>query len=181
LSTATQKTGSNPTCSDEQNALVDAVVVGAKLSGLICSRELRRQGLRVRLWEARERWGEGSTATRPDQGCGWISAASGQGLRRYPHPHEGDGRSHWNGKAHRARIEHDFPPSLLLFRSAELGLPAADLEQTLAVLQRFADLVARVPPQGPGGSSMRPCSDRLSIAGWLERQGAGELAGYPPG
>ena len=72
-----------------------------------------------------------------------IALLEDQGLRRYSTPYEGEGMFHWNGKAHRAGIEHDFPRSLLLFRSAELGLPAADLEQTLAAQQRFADFVAR--------------------------------------
>jgi monoamine oxidase len=40
-------------------------------------------------------------------------------------------------------------------------------------------LVARVPPQAPWTAPDAEALDRLSIAGWLERQGAGELARYP--
>jgi monoamine oxidase len=174
---------------------VDAVVVGAGLSGLICSRELQRQGLRVRLLEARERWGgrmHGHTTRsglRLDLGGQWAGAShhrliallEEQGLRRYPTPYGGEGVFHWDGNAHRAGIEHDFQRSLLFFRPAELGLPAADVEQTLTVQQRFADLVATVPPQAPWTAPAAAPLDRLTIAGWLERQGAGELASYPLG
>ena len=174
---------------------VDAVVVGAGLSGLICSRELQRHGLRVRLLEARERWGgrmHGHTVRsglRLDLGGQWAGAShhrliallEEQGLRRYPTPYEGKGVFHWNGKAHRAGIEHDFLRSLLFFRPEELGLPAVDLEQTLAVQKRFSDLVAIVPPQAPWTAPAAAPLDRLSISGWLERQGAGTLASYPLG
>jgi len=175
------------------SARVDVVVVGAGLSGLICCRELQRQGLRVRLLEARERWGgrmHGHTAgsgLRVDLGGQWVGAShhrlisllEEQGLRRYPTPYDGEGVFHWNGRAHRAGIEHDFRASLLFFRPPELGLPALELEQTLALQRRFAQLVDQVPPQQPWTAPEADQLDRLSIAGWLERQGAGDLAGYP--
>jgi len=172
---------------------VDVVVVGAGLSGLTCARELRRQGLAVQLLEARERWGgrmHGQTTPsgwRLDLGGQWVGASHHHllalleefGLRRYATYYAGDGVFHWNGAAHRAGIEHDFAASLLFFRPQELALPAAELEQALALQRRFRELVEQVPPLAPWSTPGAHELDRLSINGWLQRQGAGELAQYP--
>jgi L-amino acid dehydrogenase len=172
---------------------VDVVVVGAGLSGLICARELRRQGLAVQLLEARERWGgrmHGQTTPsgwRVDLGGQWVGASHHRliallkefGLNRYATYYNGDGVFHWNGAAHRAGVEHDFAASLLFFRPQELALPPAELEQALALQRRFQELVEQVPPRAPWSTAGAQALDRLSIAEWLQRQGAGELAQYP--
>jgi len=176
-----------------QVGTVDVVVVGAGLSGLICARELDRQGLRVRLLEARSRCGGRMHRCRSamglplDLGGQWVGATHQRllallnafGLTRYPTYYEGEGVFHWNGTAHRTGIEHDFGSSLLFFQPDQLGLPAAELAGALAVQRRFQQLVAQVPPQQPWAGPDAAALDRLSIGAWLERQGASELAGYP--
>ena len=74
MSTTTPPTGS-------PRGDADVVVVGAGLSGLICARCLHRSGLKVRLLEARERWGGrmngGSSAAGipVDLGGQWVGAS----------------------------------------------------------------------------------------------------------
>lgn len=172
---------------------MDVVVVGAGLSGLICARELRQRGLTVQLLEARERCGgrmHGHTTPsglRLDLGGQWVGASHHRlialleefQLVRYPTFYTGDGIFHWNGVAHRAGVEHTFSSSLLFFQPDDLGLPAAELAQALALQHRFQELVAQVPTEAPWSAPAANELDRLSIDGWLERQGAGELARYP--
>lgn len=172
---------------------VDVVVVGAGLSGLICARELRRQGLAVQLLEARERWGgrmHGHTTAsglRVDLGGQWVGTTHHRliglleefGLRLYPTHYDGEGIFHWNGVPHRAGVEHHYPSSLLFFRPEELNLPPAELHDTLALQRTFLELVERVPPAAPWTAPEAEALDRISIAGWLEQQSAGELARYP--
>lgn len=178
---------------DLDDASVDVVVVGAGLSGLVCARELTRQGLVVQVLEARESAGgrmrghSSRLGLRVDLGGQWVGATHHRllalleefELRRFPTHYDGEGLFHWNGAARRAGVEHDFSSSLLFFRPGELGLPPPEVAATLELQRRFQELVARVPPRAPWTAPDAEELDRLSIAGWLERQGAGELARYP--
>jgi monoamine oxidase len=175
------------------DGLADVVVVGAGLSGLVCARELTRQGLAVQVLEARDSAGgrmrghSSGLGLRVDLGGQWVGATHQRllalleefGLRRFPTYYDGEGVFHWNGAAQRAGVEHDFSSSLLFFRPGELALPPFEVAATLELQRRFQELVARVPPRAPWTAPDAEELDRLSIAGWLERQGAGELARYP--
>jgi len=175
------------------DGVVDVVVVGAGLSGLVCARHLTRQGLAVRVLEARDSPGgrmRGHTSSlgwRVDLGGQWVGATHHGlqalleefSLRRYPTHYDGEGVFHWNGAAHRAGVEHDFGSSLLFFRPGELGLPPSEVAATLELQRRFQELVARVPPRAPWTAPDAVGLDRLSITVWLAGQGACELAHYP--
>jgi monoamine oxidase len=172
---------------------VDVVVVGAGLSGLVCARDLHRQGLRVRVLEARQRCGgrmhghRSITGLPLDLGGQWVGATHRHllalleefGLERYPTHYNGEGVFHWNGTAYRAGVEHNFGASLLFFQPEQLGLPPGEVAEALALQRRFQQLVAQVPPEQPWTSPAATTLDELTIAGWLDRQRAGDLARYP--
>jgi len=172
---------------------VDAVVVGAGLSGLICAERLRQQGLTVRLLEASERWGGrlmGHTTPAGlalDLGGQWVGANHHTllgllerfALRRYPTFYGGEGIFRWQGRNHRGPVESAFRSSLLFFQPGELGLPAEAVAQALHLQKQFLSLAAGVPAQQPWLADDAETLDRLSVAGWLERQGAADLAAYP--
>ena len=172
---------------------VDVVVVGAGLSGLTCADRLHQQGLTVRLLEASERWGGrlmGHTtgAGLPiDLGGQWVGANHQHllelldrfSLRRYPTYYDGEGVFRWRGRNHRGPVEHDFRSSLLFFQPHELGLPDAEVEETMALQRAFQVLTDQVSARTPWLSADAEHLDHISVATWLERQGAGELARYP--
>ncbi|MEB3351706.1 MAG: FAD-dependent oxidoreductase [Cyanobacteriota bacterium] len=172
---------------------VDVAVVGAGLSGLVCARELRRRGLTVRLLEARDRWGgrmhsaTSALGLPVDLGGQWVGASHHRlirlleelGLRRFPTFYGGDGLFHWQGRCQRAALEPDHRSSLLFFQPGELGLPAEAVAQALHLQKQFLSLAAGVPAQQPWLADDAETLDRLSVAGWLERQGAADLAAYP--
>ena len=172
---------------------VDAAVVGAGLSGLVCARELGRRGLSVRVLEARERWGgrlqgrSTGSGLRLDLGGQWVGASHHRlialleefGLRRYPTHYDGEGLFTWNGETHRAGVEPDFRQSFLFFRPRELALPAAAVDEALALQQRLMRLAGEVPPRAPWTTPDAAELDRISIEGWLQGQAAGDLARYP--
>ena len=146
------------------DVLVDVVVVGAGLSGLVCARELKRQGLAVQVLEARASAGgrmrghSSGLGLRLDLGGQWVGATHQRllalleefGLRRFPTHYDGEGLFHWNGAAHRAGVEHDFGSSLLFFRPAELGLPAAEVAATLELFVQTSSVAKQRDSQDAG-------------------------------
>lgn len=172
---------------------IDVVVVGAGLSGLTCADRLHRQGLTVRLLEASQRWGGrlmGHTTAaglRLDLGGQWVGANHRHllhlldrfDLHRYPTYYDGEGVFRWQGQNHRGPVEHDFRSSLLFFQPHALGLPRGEVEETLALQRVFQQLSDQVPARTPWQAPDAETLDHLTVASWLQQQGAGELARYP--
>ena len=172
------------------NRTVDVAVVGAGLSGLICARELRRQGKAVRILEARERPGgrlhSRSTALglEVDLGGQWggrthhrLAALLEEfQLRRFPTHYDGDGLFHWQGVARRGPLEERFSQSLLFFKPDALGLDPAAVQEALRLQEALERLVAQVPAAAPWSAPDATALDQMTIAGWLQAQQAGPLA-----
>jgi monoamine oxidase len=172
---------------------MDALVVGAGLSGLIAARRLVDQGLRVGVLEARPRVGGRMVSQTLDDGS--IVDLGGQwggqshhrfaalvdelGLQRYPSHYDGEGIWRWRGQRVQAPLADRFEDSLLFFKPEALQLDAEDLAATQALQKAFAALVAQINPRQPWLSPDAERLDRLTVAEWAAQHTAVPLARLP--
>lgn len=145
----------------------DVVVVGGGLSGLVSARELKRVGLSVRILEAKDRVG-GRTLSQPL--AGYVAEAGGQwigptqtemlalarelGIAVFPT--FADGLAVLSFGGHRSL-------------SSELGGLSSE---TRSFITRLEALASDVPLDAPWGAPLAGEWDALSLASWLEREGA---------
>jgi monoamine oxidase len=136
--------------------VLDAIVIGAGLSGLVCARKLVAGGARVRVLEARDRVGgrllTGDAGGAPvDLGGQWLTAgqtrllalADDLGIRTYEH-----------ARAGRAIIDES---GGLLVRTA-----AAFVQQR--AVARIERLMATVPIDDPAKAPDAALLDRVTLA-----------------
>jgi monoamine oxidase len=136
--------------------MVDVVVVGAGLSGLIAARRLIQQGQRVRVLEARPRVG------------GLMVSQS-----------LSDGIFCWQGKRIKAPLAKRFEDSLVFFEPGALDLEAKELEATRALQRAFTALVAQLNPRQPWLTPDAERLDRLTVSAWAAKQTTLPLAHLP--
>ena len=178
---------------DAMLTAVDAVVVGAGLSGLVAARHLQRSGQRVRVLEARTRVGGRMVSmTTPhgavvDLGGQWGGVSHRRfaalldelALATYPSHYLGQGVFHWQGRRVVAPLADRFDQSLLFFEPEALGLPSDELAASQGLQRAFAELVARVDPVQPWLTPDAQQLDRLTVAQWAQQHTAIPLAQLP--
>lgn len=150
---------------------VDAVVVGAGLSGLIAARALRRAGASVRVLEARDRVGGRTVSValgdaRFDLGGQWIgpdqprmhALASELGLSTFPTPSSGRGTLELAGRVR-------------TYRGAIPRLPPLGLLQLQRLIWAVDREARRVRAAAPATSVNADRLDQLTLAAWLRLRG----------
>jgi len=173
--------------------MLDAVVVGAGLSGLVAARRLRASGQTVQVLEASPT--PGGRMRRRQLDCGVTVDLGGQwggdthtrfsalvaelGLERFPSFYEGEGRFRWQGEARRARLGADFDDTLLFFEPGDLPLSAGEQTEARAVEHRFRQLVEGLDPDEPWRSRDAAALDTITASAWLQGLGASAAAQLP--
>jgi monoamine oxidase len=149
---------------------LDAIVIGAGLSGLAAAHRLYLAGKRVRVIEARERVG-GRTWTVDfvggpvDLGGQWIGPEQARvqalctelGLHWHEQYQVGEKLLEYDGEVRRYR---GYLPKLPLFALAELGL----------ALGRIDRAARRVPRDAPWRARKAASLDAMDVGTWLHKQ-----------
>jgi monoamine oxidase len=171
---------------------VDVVVVGAGLSGLVAARQLRRQGLRVHILEARNR--TGGRMIRQTTRTGAVIDLGGQwggethhrfetlvnelGIERFPSYYDGQGVLVWDDKRVVADMAKKPSNSVLLFDGEQIQQPAEQVAKAKAAMKAFRAIAQSVDPARPWTAPNAAELDHTTIRSWCEKNSASRLSDF---
>lgn len=169
---------------------VDVVVIGGGLSGLTAARELKQQGRRVLLLEAKARIG-GRMVNQSVAGNGVIDLG-GQwggkthkrfealtdelGLKRYPSYYDGKGVFLWNGQSFTTDLFSDFKRAIGFSNPDDINLPESEKQTALGLWQEMLSIAETISPETPWTSPNAETLDATPVSQWLAERQASPLA-----
>ena len=171
---------------------VDVVVVGAGLSGLTAARQLRKEGLKVHILEARAR--TGGRMIRQTTRTGAVIDLGGQwggethhrfealvnelGIERFPSYYDGQGVLVWDGQRVVADMAKKPSNSVLLFEGDQIQQPAEQVAKAKAAMQAFREIAQSVDPARPWTAPNAAELDRTTIRSWCEKNSDSRLSDF---
>ena len=181
-----------PAAESATPADVDVVVVGAGLSGLTAARQLRKNGLKVHILEARARTGgrmirqTTPTGAVIDLGGQWggethhrfESLVEELGLERFPSYYDGQGVLVWDGQRVVADMATKPSNSVLLFEADQIQQPAEQVAKAKKAMKAFRAIAASVDPARPWTAPNAAELDRTTIRSWCEKNSDSRLSDF---
>ena len=178
-----------------ENENVDVAVIGAGLSGLIATRELKKQGRRVRLLEAKNQIGGRMVNQRVagngvvDLGGQWggythkrlADLADELGLKRYPAYYKGKSIFNWNGKSISTELYSDIKNSIGASNPKDIDMPESVKAEALAIWSELFTLASTISPEQPWNSPNAKQLDAIPVSQWLAERNASPLAQWQVG
>ena len=171
-------------------ASVDAVVIGAGLSGLIAARELRKKGKTVAVLEAKGRIG-GRMVNQKVAGDGVIDLGGQWGgkthyrlealtdelnLKRYPSYYDGKAKFIWNGKSYTTDLFDDFNRAIGFSNPDDIELPEDEKQAALTLWKELFAIAKTISPEKPWTSPNAQELDVTPVSQWLSDRNASPLA-----
>lgn len=184
--------GSAHASSEGADTSVDAVVIGAGISGLIAARDLEGKGFTTTVLEARSRIG--GRCVRKQTIQNWWVDLGGQWMGRSHHLFQGlvkeleiktfdsyfDGNTVlvWNGKKVVVPMLGDWTGTFLDVEYKDVPVNPADQKSALKLHREFLELVKTIDAEKPWTSPNAKLLDAQTIDSWMRSRTDSELAHY---
>ena len=187
---ATPKPTARGSAQSASNSVVDVVVIGAGVSGLVAAQQVERQGRSTTILEAAAQIGGRCLRQQTiqnwwvDLGGQWMgkthhlfqALAKDLGIEIFDSYFEGNTVLVWNGKRVAVPMNGDWAGTFLDVTYDDVPVPLEDREAAHALHREFLKLVETVDPERPWQTPMARALDTETIESWMRKRTDSDLA-----